>query len=61
MSILILTLCLSHCALSTTDIAIGVGGGVFTAIKDKPSPTRFPTGECMAKVPVLGEPSKPTH
>jgi len=35
MSILILTLCLSHCALSTTDIAIGIGGGVFTAIKDK--------------------------
>ena len=38
MSILILTLCLSHCVLSTTDIAIGVGGGVFTAVKDKPSP-----------------------
>ena len=38
MSTLIITLCLSHCALSTTDIAIGVGGGVFTAIKDKPSP-----------------------
>ena len=38
MSILILTLCLSHCVLSTTDVAIGVGGGVFTAIKDKPNP-----------------------
>ena len=38
MSILILTLCLSHCALSTTDIAVGVGGGMFTAIKDKPNP-----------------------
>jgi len=38
MSILILTLCLSHCALSTTDIAVGVGGGALTAIKDKPNP-----------------------
>ena len=38
MSILILTLCLSHCVLSTTDVAIGLGGGLFTAVKDKPSP-----------------------
>ena len=38
MSILILTLCLSHCALSTTDIVVGVGGGIFTGMKDKPNP-----------------------
>ena len=38
MSILILTLCLSHCALSTTDVVLGVGGGVFTAVNDKPNP-----------------------
>jgi len=38
MSILILTLCLSHCVLSTTDVAIGLGGGLFTAVKDKPNP-----------------------
>ena len=38
MSILIIILCLNNCALSTTDIAIGVGGGVFTAVKDKPNP-----------------------
>ena len=38
MSILILTLCLSHCALSTTDIVFGVGGGIFTGMKDKPNP-----------------------
>ena len=38
MSILILTLCLSHCVLSTTDVVLGVGGGVFTAVNDKPNP-----------------------
>jgi hypothetical protein len=35
MSILILTLCLSHCGLSTTDVAVGVAGGALTAIVDK--------------------------
>ena len=35
MSILILTLCLSHC--STTDF-VAIGGAVFTGLEDKPNP-----------------------
>jgi len=32
MSILILTLCLSHCALSTTDM-INIGAGIYSGIE----------------------------
>ena len=35
MSILILTLCLSHC--SSTDF-VAIGGAVFTGLEDKPNP-----------------------
>ena len=37
MSILILTLCLSHCAINTTDM-INVGAAVYGGIEKKPNP-----------------------
>ena len=33
MSILILTLCLSHCAISTTDV-VNIGAAIYTGIED---------------------------
>ena len=37
MSILILTLCLSHCSLSSTDL-LNIGAGIYGGIEKKPNP-----------------------
>ena len=37
MSILILTLCLSHCALSTTDM-VNISAAVYGGMEKKPNP-----------------------
>ena len=37
MSILIITLCLSHCSLSSTDL-LNIGAGIYGGIEKKPNP-----------------------